>query len=281
MSRVVLVHGVAQQFKGPESLRATCAPALCDGVRLAGGSLVPEDVSVAFYGDAFRPVGARSASLPDYDTSDIVSPFEQELLRAWWQEAAAVDPNVLDKREMTRARTPNWVQRAVYALSGSRFFAGLAERAMIGALKQVSTYFIDPDSRRDIQRRVLDAITWETTVVVAHSLGSVVAYESLCSARNTSVTTLVTLGSPLGLRNLVFDRLVPTPVDGRGAWPGAVQRWTNVADRGDVVANPKQLAPHFERGLVDVPVYNGSKAHDMLPYLTARETGEAVWRGLD
>ncbi|WP_202919450.1 hypothetical protein [Saccharothrix deserti] len=278
---MVLVHGIAQQYKGPESLRATCAPALCDGVRLAGGALAPEDVSVAFYGDAFRPTGARSASLPDYDASDIVSLFEQELLRAWWQEAAAIDPNVPDPVKTTRTRTPNWVQRAVYALSGSRFFAGLAERAMIGALKQVSTYFIDPDARRNVQQRVLDAITPETTVVVAHSLGSVVAYEALCATRGTPVTTLVTLGSPLGLPNLVFDRLVPTPIDGRGAWPGAVRSWTNVADRGDVVANPKQLAPHFEHGVTDVPVHNGAKAHDMLPYLTTRETGKAVRHGLD
>ena len=209
MSKVLLVHGIAQQYKGSESLRSICAPALCDGVRLAGGMLAPDDVSVAFYGDLFRPASARSASLPDYDSSDIASPFEQELLRAWWQEAAAVDSNVPDLAETTRARTPNWVQRAVYSLSGSRFFAGLAERALIGALKQVSTYFTDLGTRRNVQQRVLDAITPETTVVVAHSLGSVVAYESLCAAGNTSVTTLVTLGSPLGLRNLVFDRLGP------------------------------------------------------------------------
>jgi hypothetical protein len=36
MSRVVLVHGVAQQYKGPETLKAECAPAACDGVTLAG-----------------------------------------------------------------------------------------------------------------------------------------------------------------------------------------------------------------------------------------------------
>jgi len=64
---VVLVHGVAQQYGGAESLHAALAPALRDGVLLAGGRLAAADVSVAFYGDLFRPPGSRTAALPDYD----------------------------------------------------------------------------------------------------------------------------------------------------------------------------------------------------------------------
>ena len=35
----------------------------------------------------------------------------------------------------------------------------------------------------------------------------------------TPVAT-VRSGSPLGIRNLIFDRLQPPPDGGRGAWPG-------------------------------------------------------------
>ena len=48
---------------------------------------------------------------------------------------------------------------------------------------------------------------------------------------------MVTLGSPLGIPNLAFDRLDPAPTAGVGVWPcpeGAA--WTNVADSADVVA---------------------------------------------
>ena len=48
-----------------------------------------------------------------------------------------------------------------------------------------------------------------TEVIVAHSLGSVVAYEALCAHPEWPVRNLVTLGSPLGIRNLIFDQLVP------------------------------------------------------------------------
>lgn len=272
MSRVVLVHGIAQQYRGPESIWATCAPALRDGVRFAGSVLDPGDVSVAFYGDLFGPRGARSPDLPDYDASDVDHPFERELLHAWWLTVA--------ESGHTRARTPQWTQRAVYALSGSRYFGGLTERALVGSLKQVRWYLTDEDIRRRVRARLLDTITADTMVVLAHSLGSVVAYESLSAEPGTPISMLITLGSPLGMPKLIFDRLEPAPTGGRGHWPGRTRQWTNIADRGDIVANPQALAPLFGAGVVDVAVHNGAKAHDMRPYLTAVETGLAVLTGL-
>lgn len=276
----MIVHGIAQQYKGPESLLVECAPALGDGVRFAGGMLNPRDMSVAFYGDLFRPPGARSNTLPDYDPSDVDHPFERELLRTWWQHAGEQDPAVLPATAPTRVRSPQWAQRAVYALCGSRFFGGLSERALIGGLKQVRWYLTDDDIRRRVQARLLGSITADTRVVVAHSLGSVVAYETLNAEAGPPVSMLVTLGSPLGLPRLIFDRLQPQPTDGRAPWPRRTRRWTNIADEGDIVANPKSLAPLFGAGILDVAVHNGSKAHDIRPYLTAAETGLAVLTGL-
>jgi len=59
-----------------------------------------------------------------------------------------------------------------------------------------------------------------------------------------------------------------------------VREWTNVADEGDIVALTKTLAPRFSGPVVDVLVHNGAKAHDVRPYLTARETGHALLAGL-
>ena len=82
-------------------------------------------------------------------------------------------------------------------------------------------------------------------MLIGHSLGSVVAYEYVCRYRPPSVELLVTLGSPLGIPKLVFDRLTPVPADGAGAWPGPVAGWVNVADPDDIVALRKQLAGLF------------------------------------
>ncbi|WP_207926807.1 hypothetical protein [Actinocrispum wychmicini] len=245
---------------------------------MAGGVIEPGDVTVAFYGDLFRPAGARSLDQPDYEVSDVDDPDERELLRAWW--LAAVELEHSAPEAPTRVRTPQWVQRAVYALSGSRYFEGLTERALIGGLKQVRRYFAEADTRRRIRTRLLDVISADTAVVIGHSLGSVVAYECLSTEPGLPVSTLVTLGSPLGLPKAVFDRLDPPPIDGRGHWPHGIHHWTNITDAGDLVANPKELAPLFGSDVVDITVHNGAKAHDMRPYLTARETGSAVLAGL-
>jgi pimeloyl-ACP methyl ester carboxylesterase len=159
---------------------------------------------------------------------------------------------------------------------------GLAERALIFDLKQVRRYFHEPDVRRTALERVAEAVTSDTRVLVGHSLGSVVAYEALCAHPEWPVRALVTLGSPLGIPNLIFDRLVPAPardpVSGalRGGWPGSVAWWTNVADQGDVVALVKDLRPRFGERVRGFLVDNGASAHDVRPYLTAVETGRAV-----
>jgi len=235
----------------------------------------------ASYGDLFRPLGTKAVGIPPYDANDITDDWEKKLLEAWWREAATVEEGVPGLEAETKViRTPRFVQRALNALSQSRFFAGIAERAFIFDLKQVRSYLRDQAIRQAVRERVEQALTPETRVMVGHSLGSVVAYECLCAHPEWPVTTFVTLGSPLGITNLVFDRLRPPPVDGLGAWPGGVKRWVNVADGGDVVALVKDLRPRFGPRVENLLIYNGATAHDIRPYLTAKETGDAIATGL-
>ena len=140
-------------------------------------------------------------------------------------------------------------------------------------------YLSDDSVRAEIQARVERVVGPDTAVLVGHSLGSVVAYEAACAHPDWDLA-LVTLGCPLGIRNLVFDRLRPSPRDGRGQFPACAATWTNIADTGDVVALVKRLAPLFGEQVQDLLVDNGSKAHDVSPYLTAVETGHAIAEGL-
>lgn len=282
MAQVVGVHGVGQQHQGPNQLHQAWYPALADGLQLAGAT-GEVGLACAFYGDVFRPPGQPlAAGDPLYDASDVKAGFEAELLAAWWTEAARIDTAVVAPDAEVLAGVPQAVQRALDALSGSRFFAGLAERALIFDLKQVRRYVHEPDVRRTALERVAETVASDTRVLVGHSLGSVVAYEALCAHPEWRVRALVTLGSPLGIRNLIFDRLVPAPardpVSGafQGGWPGSVAWWTNVADQGDVVALVKDLRPRFGERVRGFLVDNGASAHDVRPYLTAVETGRAV-----
>lgn len=288
MVRVVCVHGVGQQRETENTLQQAWAPALCGGVGLAGARLLETEVRCPLYGNLFRPAGRHlAAGDPPIQAADL-DHFEQDLLAAWWGEAARTDPAVVAPDARTLAvRTPGGVQRALRALSGSRFFAGLGERALLGDLRQVRDYFRKPEVRREARQRVVAAVGKDTRVLVGHSLGSVVAYEALCANPGWPVRLLVTLGSPLGIPNLIFDRLEPAPVPAelagsgpRGWWPGQGRPWVNVADQADVVALVKDLRPAFGPEVDCWVVDNGAHPHDVRPYLTAVETGRAIAAGL-
>ena len=188
-------------------------PALLDGVELARGAglLRPEDVGCAFYGDLYRRPGRTLGDdIASLEPEDVRDEAEAELLAAWWREAAAVDPGVVPPSARTLGPVMG-VQAALAALAGSRFLAGTTEWLLIFWLQQVRAYFTKPELRELIQQRFCEAIGPDTQVVVAHSLGSVVAYEALCAHPDWNVRSLVTLGSPLAIRNIIFDRLRPPP----------------------------------------------------------------------
>jgi len=281
MKRIIGVHGVGRQFAGENTLCSEWLPALKDGLARANRRLASdEDFVCAYYGNLFRPGGKAAPFDPPFEASDVADDWERELLELWWREAANVDPAVLGPDARTKLSTPSIVQRALNALSGSRFFAGIAERGLIFDLKQVRRYLREPDIRREALGSIERAIGPDTTVMIAHSLGSVVAYEALCAHPEWPVRTFVTIGSPLGISNLIFDLLEPAPEAGVGAWPGAISQWVNIADKGDVVALVKQLSTRFSPRVIDHLVDNGAKAHDATRYLTSQELGYAVAAGI-
>jgi hypothetical protein len=285
VARVVAVHGIGRQLKGESLLHQDWFPAMRDGVRFAGGDIGPDDLRCVSYGQVFRPPGRSLATdVPALTAGDVTEGFDQELLALWWAQAARVDEQVIAPDARSLARAPSGVQAALRALSGSEFFAGLALRALVFDLHQVRRYLTEPRVRAQVQGRVAQAVSADTRVIVAHSLGSVAAYETLCANSHWPVRTLVTLGSPLGIGKLVFDRLQPPPSDGghepRGVWPAPIEAWTNIVDAGDVVALVKDLRPLFGEGVRGFVVHNGSHAHDVSPYLSAPETGAAILSGL-
>ncbi|MFI6853036.1 hypothetical protein [Streptomyces sp. NPDC050416] len=285
MARILCVHGVGKQQSGERTLLAEWIPALRDGMTRAGvtAPIGDGDVTMAFYGDLFLPPGQRlDGDDPHLGWWDVSPGWETDLLMGWWGQAAAAEPHIMAPgAQNLLSGTSRTVQTALLALSQSRFFAGLAEKALISDLKQTHRYLTDPELRKTARDRVRALLGPDTRVVVAHSLGSVVAYEALCATAGHEVRSFVTLGSPLGIRNLIFDRIEPVPVSGIGSWPGPPSTtWTNVADERDVVALVKDLRPCFGPGIACYLVPNGSHAHDATHYLTKQITGAALAAGL-
>lgn len=285
MPEIVGIHGIAQQYRGPYQLADVWFTGICDGLFAAGNhdtarALSQEDVWVAFFGDLFRPPGTMAATGPAYSACDIRPGPERDLLAALYDAAVASDPALGAPVGALGAGMVS-VEFMLARLARSKTFAKVAQRAFIKDLKQVTAFLADPAAKQAVLGRVREQVGADTRVLIGHSLGSVVAYEYLCQSQQGSVELLVTAGSPLGIPNVVFDKLTPSPVAGAGAWPGGVAKWVNVADRDDIVALRKDLAPLFPGTapgvrVIDRLVDNGDEPHAIGRYLSAAQTGSAI-----
>ena len=107
-------------------------------------------------------------------------------------------------------------------------------------LWQVSAFLEDIEgSRRQVLDRFAAAMADDTRVVIAHSLGSVVAYEAAHEI-GFDLDALITLGSPLGVDGYVRHRLTPPDLI-----PPGVGRWVNICHPTEPVALTNELAPIF------------------------------------
>lgn len=150
----------------------------------------------------------------------------------------------------------------------TRRFGATARLFVIAFCREVHTYLSKPDSPRRVaaRRAVADAIArTQPKVIVAHSLGSVVTYETLWAHPDHDVDLLVTVGSPLAMPSVILPRLEPAT----GGAPPRVRRWVNVADVGDIVAVPRGgLREYFDGVENDLEVViHDLDFHQMVNYL--------------
>jgi hypothetical protein len=285
MPRILGIHGIGQQYRGGPQLTQLWWLSMRGGLEAAGqraaaDRLAGDHVRVAFYGDLFRPPGTKAGGGAPYTAAHLTSAPERELVQAWYERTVAQEPT-LGPGEDTKGPSRVAIQLMLKRLLLSQAFAGVAERAFVGNLKQTTAFLTNPEVKERVLQRMADEVTADTTVVIGHSLGSVVAYEYLAQYRPPQVELLITVGSPLGIPSVVFDRLTPAPVDGTGAWPGTVAKWVNIADKNDVVALRKQLGPLFPSinggpAVEDHLVDNGKAPHGIEPYLNSWQTGQAL-----
>ena len=204
VAKIVGIHGIAQQYKGGNELRAEWLPALKDGLIAAGrrdlsDAVREDDLRVSFFGNLFRPRGAMGGEYPPFTAADLTSDAEVALLTEFYDQAVALEPQL---GPPTGALGPVRVGVEVMAerLLRSRTFARLAARVFVGNLKQVTQFLDEPKTKDNVLARVAQEIDDNTRILIGHSLGSIVAYEYLCRYQPPRVELLVTLGRPWGLR---------------------------------------------------------------------------------
>ncbi len=273
--RIVGVHGVGQYRSGENAERARLNLAdiwrkqLCRGP--LGAMAAEIDLVVAYYADVLRVPGRQGTT----ETLANLEPEEVQLVR-WWLEE-------LNMRAGIAQGVPTMPLRQALAwLAQTRGLGRVAtERFVATFFREVATYLMIPDgpARSAARQTVVDAVTaHQPDIVIAHSLGSVVAYEALWATPRLDVPTFVTLGSPLALPHAIFPRLIPAPTLGYGAKPPGVRRWINIADPGDIVAIPPGGVSRQFSGVDadDCTVIHMFDFHRAANYLACQRLGVAL-----
>jgi hypothetical protein len=268
--RVLGVHGIGNQryereAGSPGGAAAALTAAWNDSLSQALPQCAAVDLSVVYYANHLHRGTAQGGAVVS-----TLEPGAQALL-VDWVGLLAPEPAIAQGPHTARARqAADWLTRRFGA--AARLFA-------IAFCQEVHTYLAKPDSpRRTAARKAVgDAIrTHRPEVVVAHSLGSILAYETLWAHQEHDIDLLVTLGSPLAMPGIVLPRLQPG--NGHGGRPPQVRRWVNLADVGDIVAIPRTgLEPWFHGVERDIPVTIGTwDFHTVAAYLRCPTVAQAI-----
>jgi hypothetical protein len=246
MRRLILIHGRAQERKDAAALKAEWVAAWRRGLEAAGLELPLADTAIRFpyFGQTlFDLVGGAERAADVVVKGTGAGAAEREFLQDVVSEILTEHDITAEQLEQVDEERSDFVEKGVQDLrlvrrglrAIDRFIPGASGATIALVTRDVHLYLNNVRIRAAIDEGVRQAfVAGEEAVVVAHSLGSVVAYHLLrqeAAARGWRVPLLVTVGSPLGLRAI---RRALAPLRHPGA--DAVGGWFNALDERDVVA---------------------------------------------
>lgn len=253
--KLILIHGRAQAGRNPVEVKKEWTDALVYGVTRANAKMPELDIEFPFYGDELEELVKKievpliQHAHPMGDVEEEEPGLRGEILMEIAKSLGVTDADI-DREFEGQANEMgmmNW--RGVHAvLRALDRIPGLNSDFIDSFTRDVYVYLAYPGVRRKIDQIVLNAFDQGPCVVLAHSLGTVVAYNVLSQRlASPECVRLITVGSPLGIRGI--KRLLATPLRS----PPCVKNWFNAYDIRDVVALHPLDAQNFD---VTPPIEN-------------------------
>jgi hypothetical protein len=250
--QLVLVHGRSQEHRDPATLKREWLDALRAGLAKSQLTLpiAEEDVRFPYYGDVLFGLSQGDDHVPDVVIKGAADDgfeldFALEIARQLQASAGITDEQVrrtLGSTTVQKGPTDwPWVRGVLQAVD--RFIPGGSGAAIAAFTNDVYQYLHNPGIRDQIDRGVRAAVQpGVPTVLVGHSLGSVVSYGMLSrdgQSLGWQVPLYVTVGAPLAV-TAIKRALAPV------AFPACAQQWFNALDPRDMVALYPLDAAHFD-----------------------------------
>lgn len=275
--KIVFVHGIHQDGKDPIGLQKEWTDALRSGLIKLGVEKSLENCEIAFpyYGDVLAAhVKSEEKTRGDNSTSGASLFIEEGMSELLHEELSIVEPSISTK---SRGKGPHKV--AVKSVARLIELASPLKGALaLRLLKQAYAYLMLKPARDAVDDIVRPHLTSShPTVVISHSLGTVVSYRLLLELQRENklgaIPLLVTMGSPLSLR-LMKRHLFATPETIEN-----VMSWVNVADQEDFVALGDALDSVFLKMEIENHILKGRKLkdpHALESYVSTPEVCQSV-----
>ncbi len=252
---ILLVHGRGMLASDTAATRKMWLNALAAGGKtITSLPLLSErDVRVVWYADVLDP---RSGAGCDYAATD-----------ARTRRNAAIDPDL----------------KSLVATVGSLFdmiTSVVADTESISHLRALSadaSFLADSRKRCASEERLADAIDrarreGRPVILVAHSLGSLVAYDYLSARSDTGlVQRFITVGSMVGSTEL-RQLLIGGDASDTLTRPAGVKSWTNVRHENDLFAATISTG----RNVIATPPADEPDPHELVGYLRGSVTATEI-----
>jgi hypothetical protein len=284
--RLAFVHGINNEGETPASIEGAWWDALERGWYAAGlASKQRPGITVGYYADLLAGT-TKSAAVemgPSATSTGLAAGLLQEYADAAGVtagELAAITAETGEPPEAVAHGIPHegWIVNFASALERILPIKGKLMASLF--LRQAVTYINDRVLAAQIDRRVASSIFEERpdpVVVVAHSLGTVVAYRVLANANfaRRDVALFVTLGSPLSVR--MFKSILPV----RGSMPTPpIRRWFNSRHTEDFVTLGRGIIEQSIgfQGVQDSTevVGNDPDRHSIVQYLSSPTIAKVI-----
>lgn len=281
--KLVFVHGMRQEGKDPVALKNAWEQALRAAWKEQGLAPPNYQLEMPFYGDKLdelvRALHAGGGVIARGSEMPVLSSTEELTLREY-QTALGVSDDAIRTELGSEivARGPanwEWVQALARVLENVPGFGEIG----LDFVVQVNGYLDRMHIRKAVDDIVRPAFEQGPTVVVSHSLGTIVSYLLLTKlGAAAKIPLLVTLGSPLGIQ-VVKTRLKPPAI----GIPEGVGAWINGTDPRDYVALHAELnASTFCTGITNIPDVSNPRedAHSIIGYLSNAKVARAIHEAL-
>lgn len=286
--KIIFIHGRAQEDFSEVDLMQKWRSAFDDAFHGAGVPL-PEhlDFHMPYYAqdliqllDHYKgDIKSGKYKMRGPDQTDPVEGLEEELIEELFKATGLSKKEAIKEYEQENEQTDTINSQQTRGIENNRQILALARKlgkhfdwlgnySIRKKTSDVAAYLMVPKIQEEIGGKMRSLLDNTPTIVIAHSLGTVIAYQVLRELFNHyyDIRALITLGSPLGVK------AVQRQLQYLSYWPPCLNGpWINIYDEKDIVAlNPITENDFRNVGqLVNIAMENHSKnRHDIIPYLS-------------